>query len=106
LKRKAERVIKTFKLWQRLTLFAWKLDWIQRKLDVYRAWYNGFRPMFILGGRTPDEVYKGKEITRAEPCGNYDPAIEISSVKRLHHDGDPHLPVLEIHGSKVANRSA
>jgi transposase InsO family protein len=24
---KAERLIKTFKLWQRLTLFAWKLDW-------------------------------------------------------------------------------
>jgi hypothetical protein len=52
------------------------------------------------------KVVLGKKIPRAEPCGNYDPAIEISSVKRLHHDGDYHLPILEINWSKVANRSA
>jgi hypothetical protein len=33
---KVERFFKTFKLWQRLTLFARKINWIQRRLDIFR----------------------------------------------------------------------
>jgi transposase InsO family protein len=50
---KAERFFKTLRIWQRFTLFAWKLDWIQRRLEIFRDWYNTQRPMWIHAGRTP-----------------------------------------------------
>ena len=103
---KAERAIKSFRLWQRLTLFAWKIDWIQRKLDVYRVWHNGSRPMWILGGRTPDEVYAGKDFPEAENCRVGDPTITRNTAKRKHYGGDHHLPVFEIRWMRFAKRSA
>ena len=103
---KAERAIKSFRLWQRLTLFSWKTDWIQRKLDVYRAWHNSCRPMWILGERTPDEVYAGKDFPEAENCRVGDPTITRITAKRKHYGGDHHLPVLEIRWMRFAKRSA
>ena len=103
---KVERFFKTLRVWQRLTLFAWKLDWIQRKLDVYRAWFNGKRPVWILRGRTPDEVYAGKDLPEAEHCRVGDPMITNVSVKRNHFGGDHHLPNLEIRWTRRAKRSA
>jgi hypothetical protein len=79
---------------------------IQRKLDVYQSWYNGMRPMWILGGRTPDEVYAGEELPAAEHCRASDPTTSIITARRIHYEGDHHLPLLEIHWTRIAKLSA
>ena len=94
---KCERFVKTFKIWQRATLFAWKLDWIQRRLNVYRQWYNEHRPMFILGGRTPDEIWNGIPLPDATPMRIHDPICPAINMDRKHYRGDPHLPIIDIH---------
>jgi hypothetical protein len=56
----------TFKLWQRLTvLFAGK-DHIQRKLDIFREWYDVERPMWLHGGRTPEEVWSNAALPETQ----------------------------------------
>ncbi|MCY3024183.1 MAG: DDE-type integrase/transposase/recombinase [Planctomycetota bacterium] len=93
---KVERFFKTFKLWQRLTLFARKKDWIQAKLDIFREWYNAERPMWRHGGRTPDEVWANKALPPSKPRrerNRFTPAI---AVQRVHFKGDFHLPTLAI----------
>lgn len=93
---KAERFFKTLKWWRRLTMFAWTKAGIQRKLDVYRAWYNEARPMWILDGRTPDEMWAGKETPFAKTILANDPAQPILDVRRVNHGNDPQLPTLEL----------
>ena len=95
---KAERFVKTFRIWQRLTLFAWNTEWIQRHLDTYRDWYNTERPMWILDGRTPDEMWRGDEppAAKATPIRQADPVKPTISVTRHHFGGDRNLPRIEI----------
>jgi hypothetical protein len=92
---KVERFFRTFKLWQRLTLFARKKDWIQRKLDIFRVWYNTQRPMWLHGGRTPEEVWSGISLPESKPMRQRDPDPAIN-VYRVHFNGDFHLPVRSI----------
>jgi transposase InsO family protein len=93
---KVERFFKTLRVWQRLTLFAWKLDWIQRRLDVFRDWYNGQRAMWIHMGRTPDEVYRSTSRPESLPARRCDPQIAFCCVRRVNVGGDHHLPMLDI----------
>ncbi len=93
---RVERFFKTFRLWQRLTLFAWKIAWIQKKLDVFRGWYNAERPMFILSGRTPEEVWTAKSPPEAAAFRASDPHQPVFRVARRRYRGDPRLPVLDI----------
>ena len=72
------------RVWQRFTLFAWKLDWIQRRLDGFREWYNSQRPMWIHAGRTPEEVYRSIPKLEALPAWRCDPPIALCSVRRVH----------------------
>ena len=56
---KLERFVRTFRVWQRVTLFAWRLPSIQRKLDTFRSWYNTERSLYGLGHRTRYVPWKG-----------------------------------------------
>lgn len=102
---KAERFFKTLKLWQRLTLFAWKISSIQRQLDIYRTWYNEERPMWILGGRTPEEVWANLPLPLAAPIRAHEPQPEIR-VRRVDYRGDPELPKIEIQLIRSVQRVA
>ena len=92
---KVERFFRTFKYWVRLTLFAWKPDWIQRRLDWFRAWYNAARVHQALGGQTPEQVWSGVGMPEAKPIRAHDPQPSITVLRR-HYRGDLHLPVLDI----------
>jgi transposase InsO family protein len=92
---KVERFFRTLKLWLRLSLLGLKTDALQRRLDVYRHWYNTARPMTILNGRTPDQVYTGQPPPKPVPIRARDPVPNLRVVKR-HHGGDPYLPLIEI----------
>jgi transposase InsO family protein len=102
---KVERFFKTLRVWQRFTLFAWKLDWIHRKLDVFREWYNG-RPMWLHAGRTPDEVYMSIPNPEALPARRCDPPIALCSVCRINTGGDHHLPRLDIRYARRIKQTA
>ncbi len=93
---KVERFFRTFKLWQRLTLFARKKDWIQRKLDIFRDWYNIQRPMWLHGGRTPEEVWSGVVLPHPKPMLERSAIKPAINVQRIHFHGDFHLPTLSI----------
>ena len=85
---------------------AWKLDWIQRRLDVFREWYNSQRPMWIHGGRTPEEVYGVVSKPEALPARRCDPPIALCSVQRVHAGGDHHLPLLDIRHVRHVKKTA
>lgn len=105
---KAERFFRTFRIWQRVTLFAWRLASIQRKLDVYRSWYNSERPLHGLDCRTPDELWAGANSPGAfaVPLRENDPVKPALSVERLHYRGDPNLIQLDIQIVRSVKRSA
>ncbi|MCK6474945.1 MAG: integrase core domain-containing protein, partial [Planctomycetes bacterium] len=56
---KAERFFKTMKLWQRVTLIFASLVDVQKKLDIYRTWFNEERIHQGIGGLTPEEAWSG-----------------------------------------------
>jgi len=97
---KAERFFRMFKWWARPTLFAWSADrarvaaWMQRKLDVYRGWYNERRPHQALGGRTPDQEWTGDGLPTAIAIRAREPQPVISVGRRP--GSDPRLPDLDI----------
>jgi hypothetical protein len=105
---KAERFFKSFRIWQRVTLFAWRIPSIQRKLDIYREWYNAARPIFGLGCRMPDEIWAGVDspIRAAMPIRENDPVKPALNVHRLHYRGDPNLIQLAILIVRSVKRSA
>jgi hypothetical protein len=91
--------------WQRFTLFPWKLDWIQRRLDRFRDWYNA-RPMWLHAGRTPGEVYGGGPKPESHPARRCNPEIAVLSVRRVHSGGDHHLPRLAIRCVRHVKKTA
>ncbi len=103
---KVERFFKTLRVWQRFTLFAWKLDWIQRRLDIFQDWYNCHRPMWIHASRTPDEVYKSVPKPKSLLARRCDPQIALCSVRRIHAGGDHRLPFLEILYARSIKKTA
>ncbi len=98
---KVERFFRTLRGWSSGLLIAFFADkagtcrWLQRRLDVFRDWYNEFRPHQAVGGRTPEEVWTGA--TRPKPIAVMarDPQPEIS-VRRKRFCGDHRLPVFDI----------
>jgi len=56
---KVERFFRTFREWSAKLLVAYFADkvrtsrWLQRRLNVFRDWYNDIRVHQALGGRTP-----------------------------------------------------
>ena len=58
---KVERLFRTLKLWQRLSLWMLNPRGVQRKLHAYRTWYNHHRPHGALGVRTPEEAGSGTD---------------------------------------------
>ncbi len=87
---------------------TWRLPWIQRKLDVYRDWYNSERAIFGLGCRTPDELWAGAHSPKksAVPLRENDPVKPPLSVERHHYHGDPNLIHLDIQIVRSVKRSA
>ena len=98
---KVERFFRTFRGWSSKLLIAFFADkartcrWLQRRLGVFRDWYNEFRPHQALDGRTPEEAWAGA--TRPKPITVMarDPQPEIT-VKRKRFRGDHRLPVYDI----------
>jgi hypothetical protein len=105
---KAERFFKSFRIWQRVTLFAWRLPSIQRKLDTFRSWYNAERSIYSLGCRTPDEIWAGANspAATAVPMRENDPVKPALSVKRHPYHGDSNLIQLDIQIVRSVKRSA
>jgi hypothetical protein len=89
------RFFKTLRLWERLTLFARRVEWIQRRLDAYREWYSTVRQMWGLEGRTPQETWEGKPAPDPIPFRVHDPQPAIR-VRRNAFHGDRRLVVIEI----------
>jgi hypothetical protein len=76
-------------------LFAGK-DHIQRKLDIFREWFNTERPMWLHGGQTPEEVWSGTTLPKPTPILARDPNQPVLSVSRVHFKGDLNLPTLAL----------
>jgi len=92
---KIERVFRTLKLWQRLSLMTLSTRSIQRQLNMYRVWYNRYRPHASLGILTPTEVVAGHRFSEAIPVqwrGNMDPSFKVI---RQNLRGDPYLPIIK-----------
>lgn len=71
-----ERLIRTIKdEWTRRILVSLSADRFREDLTVFARWYNGHRTNSGLRGRTPHEVYFGREpaseAPRFEPRGKY-----------------------------------
>ena len=98
---KVERLFRTFKLWSRCVLWAWAprrstmAGKIQLRLDVFREWYNVHRPSQALGGRTPDQAWRGEDPPPARVVRARDAQPGIRIVRHRYGD-DPRLPMLEI----------
>ncbi len=69
--------------------------WLQRRLSVFRDWYNECCPHQALDGRTPKEVWTGVDRPEPEAITARDPQPEIT-VKRKRFRGDHRLPVYDI----------
>ena len=93
---KVERLFRTLKIWQRVSLLALNTRSIQKKLTSYRLWYNRHRPHGALGVLTPDEKAadcKPPETTAIRAVGEVEPLFRI---RRENLRGDPRLPVMSI----------
>jgi hypothetical protein len=98
---KVERFFRTFRGWSSRLLIAFFADkvrtcrWLQRRLGVFRDWYNEVRPHQALGGRTPEEAWAGTERPEPEAILAHDAQPEIT-VRRKRFRGDHGLPVFDI----------
>jgi transposase InsO family protein/transposase-like protein len=98
---KVERFFRTFRDWSSELLVAFFADkvrtcrWFQRRLDIFREWYNEIRLHQALGGRTPEDVWASRLHTEPQIVRASDAQPEVS-VKRKWFRGDHHLPVLDI----------
>ena len=69
---------------------------IQKKLNVFREYYNTMRPMCVLGTRTPEETWNGTELDEPVLFAERDPIKPAVSVTKKFFEGDPLLPVFRI----------
>ena len=93
---KAERFFKTLKYWQRLKLLFTSGHSIQKKLDVFRRYYNCVRPMCVLGMKTPEESWSGTELDEPVLIAERDPVKPAICVTKKSFEDDPLLPVFNI----------
>jgi hypothetical protein len=98
---KVERFFRTFRGWSSGLLIAFFADrvrtsrWLQRRLNVFRDWYNCTRTHQALGGTTPEEMWAGVERPEPKAITARDPQPEIT-VKRKRFHSDHRLPVYDI----------
>jgi len=98
---KVERFFRTFRGWSSKLLVAYFADkvrtnrWLQRRLNVFRDWYNEVRTHQALGGRTPEEVWAGVGRPEPQAVTVRDPQPEVE-VKIKRFRGDHRLPVFDI----------
>jgi hypothetical protein len=93
---KIERLFKTLKLWQRVKLLFASERSIQKKADVFRRYYNTIRPMWVLGMRTPEEVWNGAALDEPVLFAEADAIKPAVGVTKESFEGDPLLPVFRI----------
>ena len=103
---KAERFFRTFKIWKQMLVCAFQIGPIQRRLDLYRDWYNTQRPMVVLQNRTPEEAWCGLPLSAALPVREIDPVKPMINVTRTNFGGDLELPQLDIQVMRTMKRSA
>jgi transposase InsO family protein len=108
-----ERLILTAKtILCRLPLLPYRRKTFRLELKVIVDWYNSHRPHSYLGGRTPNEVYRGQypanrrprfepraRWPRGSPCAKpWAPMKGKPGVKLVlevtHHAGRKHLPIV------------
>ncbi|MFH1021759.1 MAG: DDE-type integrase/transposase/recombinase [Planctomycetota bacterium] len=103
---KIERFFRSFRIWSRLLLFPRTMKGIQNRLDVYRDWYNTKRGLWLHGGRTPEDVWQGKEFAPPVAIREREPMKPAITVKRHRFRGDPGLPVIEIQVVRASSIAA
>src|SRR5205814_240359 len=91
---KVERFFRTFKIWKQSLLCAFRIAPLQRRMDIYREWYNTQRPMMLLRGRTPDEAWRGDALPPALATRENDALKPAINVTRIDFRGDTDLPQL------------
>jgi putative transposase len=82
---------------------------MEAEVDVFIAWYNGFRPHSGLGGATPNEVFHGRQRAREGPRFEVRGRYPVPRGAKLRatkgtvvalslgrHEGRPHLPVVRL----------
>ncbi|MBI1368967.1 MAG: DDE-type integrase/transposase/recombinase [Planctomycetes bacterium] len=100
---KAERLIRTLRLWLRGVLLPMTVTGVQRRLDHFQGWYNAQRPHAALDGRTPDEMWHDRAMAAPTAYRARDGCSPGMTVRRVSFAGDPRLPVVRI---KVERRRA
>jgi hypothetical protein len=93
---KVERFFRTLRWWENIKLMFDSRRSIQKKLDVFRRWYNAVRPMWVLGMKTPEEAWAGLDLERPTLIAEADSVKPAVSVERGRFEGDPLLPVIRI----------
>lgn len=86
-------------------MFASMVD-VQKKLDLYRTWYNEKRVHQGIDGLSPEEAWSGTK--RPAPkayfaSDNYQPAFDV---ERIDCGRDTLLPVIRIRATKEVRRVA
>jgi hypothetical protein len=69
---------------------------LQRRLDIFREYYNTVRPKWALKGRTPEQVWNGIELPAPRVYLQRDGVQPGFSVTRHTFKGDCALPVIRI----------
>jgi len=103
---KVERFFRTFKWWTRRKLwasFAGRTSIarsMQRRLDVFRDYYND-RVHQGIGGLTPNQKWDGVKWLEVKPIRVHDPQPEFTVTRRWFR-GDRLLAVVEVSGIEPA----
>ena len=103
---KIERWFRTMKLWQRLSMLTNLPEKAAAQLEVFREWYNAERPMWVLGGRTPNEVWEAFRLAEAKAFRARAPHRPIFKVEREAYLDDPYLPVISIELTGTVKKTA
>ena len=94
--REFERLFRTLKIWQRLSLLALNTRSIQRKLATYKVWYNRHRPHGSLGVLTPDEKASSCKAPQVQAIRAVEEVEPVFKIARDNLCDDPRLPILRI----------
>ena len=110
-----ERLIRSLKNeCTRRLLIPYRRDGFRRELALYVEWYNCHRPHEVLGGTTPEEIYRGiqpacresrfeprKKWPRGSPCAT--PVVDVRGRRGVRLElnvkflaNRRHLPIVEI----------
>ena len=67
----------------------------RKDVACYIDWYNESRPHQSLDGKTPQDVYSGSSVSPPDYPTRGTDAIKLDVVVS-YHDGQRHLPVIEL----------